>query len=587
MSAQALRDLAALPEDDEYRYDQTSLAPLVRLAGAIRVTSIASDGLFDVDDLDAAKTRSKVVGYVELGLDYHRYDAQLIKSILLGTGFTGITFLALMGVGWTLLRRAVKPLVDLQSPLRQLAEGASHIDVPVSHHREIGAIAGALERAAARVRDRDQSLRRLADYDDLTGLPNRRHFEELLAAELVSVPHQGASGALLFLDLDHFKNINDTVSHRTGDVVLRQLAARLSHAMREHDVVGRFGGDEFVVLLRNASDTAALAAAERLQKEIRDYPVVCEHRSFSLDASIGVTPLRGRFTAEELLAQADLACHQAKADGRGLVRVFEPGAGAVEDLKTVVDQVESLKQALREDRFELYFQPIMSLASGQYSHYEVLLRLLQDGEVISPGAFLGAAQRFGLMADIDRWVIRRAFERLAELRLAEPDLRFTINVSGASFADGKLDAFVAAELAEHGLDPGAVVFEITEQVAVGSLTAATRQIRALMALGCEFAIDDFGAGYSSLNYLKQLPMQYIKIDGAFIGRLIDSPVDQVIVRSIAEIAHSLGKRTVAEFVGSEATVALLRRLGIDYAQGFHIGRPAPVVAVASRRRDVG
>ncbi len=576
-----------MPEDDGYRYDETTLDPLVRLSGAIRTTSIASDGLFDVENLDDATTRSKVVGFVELGLDYRRYDQQLVSSGLLGSAFTAATCLALMLVGRVLLRRGVQPLVDLQSPLSQLAEGASHIDVPDSHHQEIAAIARALERAAARVRDRDRRLRRLADYDDLTGLPNRRHFEELLGAELAGVPHDGASGALLFIDLDHFKNINDTASHSAGDVVLRQVASRLSNAVTERDVIGRFGGDEYLVLLRGVADADARAVAERLLVEIRDYPVVCDHRSFSLDASIGMTSLCGRYDVEELLTQADMACHQAKADGRGLVRVFEPEAGAVQDLQTVVDQVEALRRALREDRFELYFQPIMCLASGEFSHYEVLLRLMDGGDAIAPGRFLGAAQRFGLMPDIDRWVIRRALARLAELRCADPDMRFTINVSGASFADGKLDTFVAGEIERHGLEPAAVVFEVTEQVAVGNVTEAARQIRALMTLGCEFAIDDFGAGYSSLNYLKQLPMHYIKIDGAFIGRLIDSPVDQVIVRSIAEIAHSLGKRTVAEFVGSEATVALLRKLGIDYAQGFHIGRPAPVVAVKARRQAVG
>ena len=202
-----------------------------------------------------------------------------------------------------------------------------------------------------------------------------------------------------------------------------------------------------------------------------------------------------------------------------------------------------------------------------------------DGQVLEPGSFLSAATRFGLMPDIDHWVIDHAFARLASLRRGHPDLRFTINVSGASFGDGQLTEFVADAFARHRLDPAAVVFEITEQVAVGSVADATRQIRELTALGCEFAIDDFGAGYSSLNYLKQLPVQYIKIDGAFVGRLMDSAVDQVIVRSVAQIAHTLGKKTVAEFVSSESALALLGRLGVDYVQGFHVGRPAPTLVV--------
>jgi diguanylate cyclase (GGDEF)-like protein len=586
LAGRDLAELAARPVQDAYRYDETSLAPLVRLSGPIRITSMASDGLFDVENLEDVEVRSEVVGFVELGLDYRSYDRELFQSVVLGSAVTGMTFLVLMLTGRVLLRRAVQPLVDLQAPLHQLADGRSRIDVPAAQHREIAAIAQALRRAASKIRYRDRSLRRLANYDGLTGLPNRRHLEELLGAELAAAGRSEA-GALLFLDLDHFKYINDTVGHTAGDVVLRQVASRLLNAVREEDVVARFGGDEYMVLLRNVSVADAVAAAGRLLAEIGEYPIICERRSFSLHASIGIAPLTPPYTVDELLAQADMACHQAKADGRNLIRVFEPEAGTVETLESDLSQLEKLKQALRDDRFVLYFQPIMRLKSGEYSHYEVLLRLADADGLVEPNAFLPAAARFGLMPDIDRWVISHALARLAELRGSMPGLRFTINVSGATFVDGKLDAFVAQELECHGLPAEAVVFEITEQVAVGSFTDATRQIRALMALGCEFAIDDFGAGYSSLNYLKQLPMQYIKIDGAFVGRLIDSPVDQVIVRSIAEIARVLGKETVAEFVGSEAAVALLRKLGIDYAQGHHIGRPAPKVVVAPLRRAAG
>ena len=586
LAGRDLAELAARPVQDAYRYDETSLAPLVRLSGPIRITSMASDGLFDVENLEDVEVRSEVVGFVELGLDYRSYDRELFQSVVLGSAVTGMTFLVLMLTGRVLLRRAVQPLVDLQAPLHQLADGRSRIDVPAAQHREIAAIAQALRRAASKIRYRDRSLRRLANYDGLTGLPNRRHLEELLGAELAAAGRSEV-GALLFLDLDHFKYINDTVGHTAGDVVLRQVASRLLNAVREEDVVARFGGDEYMVLLRNVSVADAVAAAGRLLAEIGEYPIICERRSFSLHASIGIAPLTPPYTVDELLAQADMACHQAKADGRNLIRVFEPEAGTVETLESDLSQLEKLKQALRDDRFVLYFQPIMRLKSGEYSHYEVLLRLADADGLVEPNAFLPAAARFGLMPDIDRWVISHALARLAELRSGMPGLRFTINVSGATFVDGKLDAFVAQELGCHGLPPEAVVFEITEQVAVGSFTDATRQIRALMALGCEFAIDDFGAGYSSLNYLKQLPMQYIKIDGAFVGRLIDSPVDQVIVRSIAEIARVLGKETVAEFVGSEAAVALLRKLGIDYAQGHHIGRPAPKVVVAPLRRAAG
>jgi diguanylate cyclase (GGDEF)-like protein len=571
-------DLAALalqPEHAGHRYDETSIAPLVRLTGAIRLTSLASDGLFDLDDLEHVETESTVVGFVELGLDYTGYDRQLLESMLFGIAATALVFLVLMMAARLLLRRAVQPLVDLQAPLRRLADGDYHIDLPDSDHREVAAIAQALRRAAASIRGRDSRLRRLANYDDLTGLPNRRFFEEQLAAELADATTGDATpAAVLFFDLDHFKYVNDTLGHTVGDMVLRQVAVRLSSAVRDNGVVARFGGDEFMVLLRRVTRPQALIWAEHLLREIRDYPLVIDSRSFSLSGTIGMALLSEHYTVDELLAQADMACHQAKADGRNLVRLYEPEAGAAERLKTDFEQVELLKNALREDRFALVFQPIMSLDTGAFTHYEVLLRLRQGDELILPGTFLTAAVRFDLMRDIDRWVIAHALARLSQLRRTSPGLRFTINVSGASFVGGELPAFVEQELARYQLPPSAVVFEITEQVAVGSFADATRQIEAIMELGCEFAIDDFGAGYSSLNYLKQLPMQYIKIDGGFIGKIVDSPVDQVIVRSIAEIARALNKKTIAEFIGDEAALLLLRELGIDYAQGHYVGKPA-------------
>ncbi|MEQ8860880.1 MAG: EAL domain-containing protein [Pseudomonadales bacterium] len=590
LSNAELADLDGRSGEDGYAYDDVSLAPLVRLSRAIRVTSMASDGLFDVQDLAQAPTRSELVGFVELGLDYRFYDEQLVRSVLIGSAATALTFLVLMLVGRIALRRAVRPLVELQAPLRQLAAGDPQIDIPVSEHREIAAIAQTLRHAVASILRRDRSLRRLANYDDLTGLPNRRHFEELLAEALSgSAPadRDADADALLFLDLDHFKYINDTLGHTAGDIILRQVAARLAAAVSKDDVVARFGGDEFMLLLRDVSMTEARQIAERLLAEIRDYPLVFERRSFNLNGSVGISRLVAPYTVDEVLAQADMACHQAKQDGRNLVRVFEPAAGALEVLQSDLDQLGKLKTALREDRFELFFQPILCLHSGEFSHHEVLLRLRDGDQLRSPGSFLSAATRFGLMRDIDRWVIGNALERLALLRKEDPSVRFTVNVSGASFDGGDLDQFVQQTLQRHRLPPSAVVFEITEQVAVGSFADASRQIRSLMDLGCEFAIDDFGAGYSSLNYLKQLPMQYIKIDGTFIGKIVDSPVDQVIVRSIAEIARTLHKKTVAEFVGDQATLEMVERLGIDYVQGFHVGMPGPSVSLAGPRRAVG
>jgi diguanylate cyclase (GGDEF)-like protein len=554
---------------------------LTGISTAILSESIRSDGLLDSVSLDDMQTTSEVIGYVELGLNYGGYYDRLIGSVGRASSAVALAFLVLALLGRFLLRRALKPLSDIQVPLQRLAEGDTNFQVESSPHQELAAITDGLNTAVTRIRERDAHLTRLANHDDLTGLPSRHHFMHLMARELQNLGDK--TGAVLFVDLDQFKYVNDTLGHAAGDVILKQAAERIRRPVRTRDTVARFGGDEFAVLLSGATRDDAMEISDRLMEAMSEEPLVFGTHSFNLNCCVGIATFDGQnFTPTELLAQADLACQQAKTDGRNRARVYEPELGTIESIKVDMGWSQKLQQALKNDLFVLHYQPILQLATDEVTHFEVLLRMQDGDEVHYPGAFLPAADRFGLTHDIDRWVIRHAIANLAWFRRRDDTIRFTINLSGGSFVDGDLVEFIVASLAEHDIPANAIVLEITEQVAVGSVNDAMTQINELIAIGCEFAIDDFGAGYSSLNYLKKLPVHYIKIDGTFIQKLTHSSTDQVIVQAVAQIAKVTGKKTVAEFVEDAATLKLLRDYGIDYAQGNFIGEPDSRIDLNSR-----
>ncbi len=576
-------DLQKRVETNDSHVVDESKRPYVRISKAITTESVTVTDLFSISSFKDMTTQSDIAGYVELGLDYSKYDRSLVSNVLAGSVFIFVAFVLLMGFGWLILRRAVRPLSVMEAPLHKLASGNFDIEVPASNHREIAAIGNALQTAAQNVQQRDKHLRKLASFDALTGMANRHHFLEQFEEKLSK-----SGGAVLFIDLDQFKNVNDTYGHAAGDEILTQCAERIRQAVRPDDLIARLGGDEFIMFVPEITAHSAKRIANQLLSDLGKYPLSYADKSFTIGCSVGVTIAKNDsiYTTAELVSQADVACRSAKAEGRNCVHLYREKAGDIEAIQGHVDWRQRIQHALMENLFELHYQPIMHTKSGSIKHYEALIRLREDGELYYPNSFLPAAERSGLMKDIDRWVIENAMTELAEQRKNNPELQFSINIAGNTFIDGAFTRFVRFQLNRLKLPASSIIFEITEQVAIGSLSDAIPQIEELVELGCTFAVDDFGTGYSSLNYIKRLPVQYIKIDGAFINGLCESTIDQTIVQAIADIAHIVGMKTIAEFVGDEATLQMVKKIGIDYVQGFHIGKPSPTLLDAPDEENV-
>ena len=419
-----------------------------------------------------------------------------------------------------------------------------------------------------------------ASHDPVTGLINRREFERRLCEFRLRARDHGERHALCYLDLDQFKIVNDTCGHGAGDQLLKQLTARLGTRVRESDVLARLGGDEFGLLLASCPLERAQALAEQVRDIVAQTRFEWEGRSFDLHASIGLVSIGADSPeAGDLLAQADAACNVAKQKGRNRVQIYETGDLDMARRHGEMQWVSRLTHALEEDRFELYCQAIVPLGEGA-RHCEVLLRLMdEDGRIVAPGEFIPAAERYDLMPAIDRWVIRHALATLGRRVAAGLGMDgevLAINVSGASLGEKDFEDFLRAEFDAHGVPLHRVCLEVTETAAVASLDQAAALIRSLRADGCRFALDDFGSGLSSFMYLKRLPVDYLKIDGSFVRTMIDDPVARATVQAIHTVGSAIGIRTIAEFVENDAILAQLREMGVDYAQGYGIGRPMPM-----------
>jgi len=483
-----------------------------------------------------------------------------------------------------------EPIFDINGEVVATFALYSHnSEVPAKNEIQlIEAISNLISIAIERKRA-DEKLSYQASHDSLTGLVNRGEFEQRIGRLLVTTKEDSSEHALCFLDLDQFKVVNDTYGHIAGDEMLRQLSLVLNNTVRHRDTLARLGGDEFGVLMEHCSLDDAHRVAMSILIAIQDYPFLWEGQSFTIGVSIGlvsITDITPNIT--ELLKSADAACYMAKDQGRNRIHVYNVDDAELAQRHGEMQWVTRLTQALEEDRFCLYAQAIVPLDSSMDKHYELLIRMIDEKDnVISPGDFLPAAERYNLISKIDRWVIKNAFTLLKNNPEFIKQINFcSINLSGQSITEKDFLDFIVTQLDKSGIEGKYICFEITETAAISNLNKATEFISVLKGLGCKFALDDFGSGLSSFGYLKNLPVDYLKIDGMFVKDIIDDPIDYAMVKSINEIGQVMGMQIIAEFVENDEIKNMLEAIGVNYGQGYGLGKPYSFEKLLERSNNV-
>lgn len=425
-----------------------------------------------------------------------------------------------------------------------------------------------------------------ASHDALTGLANRREFERALETAIADARQTQAHHVLCYLDLDRFKVVNDTCGHTAGDELLRQISGLLQNTLRPSDLLARLGGDEFALLLRRCSLKNARQVVERVVERIHSFRFLWNDNTFTVGASAGLVEINDNTENwARALSSADTAMYAAKEAGRNRLHVYQSDDLEIARRKGDMQWVSRVVKALEEDRFCLYAQRIAPADPQRSSRdrYEILLRMKdEDGQIVSPGAFMPAAERYDLMPALDRWVVRTLFSQLGqtvEWHTSNCRPLYMVNLSGASFNDDRFLAFLREQFWLHHISPSMVCFEITETVAISNLSQAVQFIHQLKQLGCCFALDDFGSGMSSLNYLKNLPVDYLKIDGHFIRNVEHDAIDAATIEAINHMGHVMGLQTIAEFVENDAILQKIQYLGVDFVQGYGIEKPCPFSAI--------
>jgi len=469
----------------------------------------------------------------------------------------------------TALGAAVKHVTDsADTKLRVLASGSDEITGLAT---EINGMLTAIDRSSS-------EMSHLVEHDPLTGLYNRRHFETELRREIDEYERLGGTGAILWIDLDHFKDINDSLGHAAGDELLRALGQYLSDETRAYCTMARLGGDEFGMLIPQTGGPEALAVAARLLQGLSSRTFLVSERELRISASVGVVcyPDQGTSTSE-LLARADIAMYQAKAKGGNQAIAWKADDAWTRHMAERLEVSERILAAIRENRLLLYAQPIFGAAKGGPERYELLLRMRAlDGSLIPPSEIIPTAERVGLIRDIDRWVVRRAIRLLALAHEQGRDVDFWVNVSGRAFDDEELLEIVESELRSTGAAPERLVFEITETSAIADVERADRFIGAIKRFGCRFAVDDFGSGAASFHYLKHLAVDFLKIDGSLVRGIGTDPADTHFVRAIIEMCRGLNIQSVAEWIETPRILEQISLTEVDFMQGFHLGMPEPL-----------
>lgn len=429
---------------------------------------------------------------------------------------------------------------------------------------------------------KNRQLAYQASHDPLTGLINRHEFECRVERAIQNAKVQATTHTLLYLDLDQFKIVNDTCGHAAGDELLQQLSQLLLGSVRHRDTLSRLGGDEFGMLFENCPLDKAVEIANSLLTSIQEFNFTWGESSFTLGISIGVVPIdHSTSDIASAMSAADSACYIAKEAGRNQLQIAHMGDRRLQQRHGEMQWASRLTRALEKDQFTLYFQPIIPCAnkSRHYTYLEILLRLIDDdGTVIAPGAFLYAAEKYNMVSSIDRWVIEHSMAWLAETEKSDGrPITISINISGQTIGSPDMLKFIIDKMEETGAPAGQIIFEVTETAAIENITSATSFMLTLRGCGFRFSLDDFGSGLSSFTYLKKLPVDFLKIDGAFVRDILSDPVDYAMVRSINELGQLLGKETIAEFVETTGLADELERMGVNYVQGYAFAKPRPLI----------
>jgi diguanylate cyclase (GGDEF)-like protein len=538
------------------------------------------------------------IGYVAVQLSREatisRQTKVLMKSFFITLGGVLLSLVLALRMG----RDITSPIRKLTEIVNALALGKLSSRVSGQAGGEFGILQDGINHMAEALELSHQTLQekiaaataRLswqATHDALTGLVNRAEFESRVMRALQSARQYERIHVLMFMDLDQFKIVNDSCGHAAGDALLRQITKVLHQHLRDRDTLARIGGDEFGVLLENCPMDMAIRVADALKKSVQEFRFLWQERVFKLGISIGVVSIdKDSVDVSHLLGAADAACYEAKDGGRNRIHIYQMQDEELREKRNEVLWVSRLSEALDNNRLHLYYQRIEPLQPGEGSqrHVEVLLRYEDDqGEHLLPHHFMPAAERYQLMPTLDRWVVENTLNLCQSFLTQDPgELIMAINLSGASLSNDEFLSFLQNKIAGLGKAARSICFEITETAAISNLGRVMAVISKLRQLGCKFALDDFGSGLSSLNYLKKLSVDYLKIDGAFVKEMASDPLDAAMVESIHTISSKMGLKTIAEFVENPATLQRLRDLGVDYAQGNWIHRPTPLTELCNQ-----
>ena len=559
--------------------------------------------LVEIDDFNsiaeteimAKKSHSELeIGkvYVELSnLSLQNIKQNLITKMLL-ISLLGLFLSAL--IAWWIGRNITKPIQEIAFAVNKVGEGLFAHTITENSSGELKtlqkgfnsmatSLKNAYEVMQDKINDATSMLTHQAQHDDLTGLINRREFEVRLERSLKSVHENGAQHVLCYLDLDQFKLVNDTCGHSAGDELLRQVSVLLANRMRDRDTLARLGGDEFGLLLENCSLTDANQITNTLLKLVQDYRFIHEDKIFNIGVSIGLVVINANFdNVSDIIHAADMACYSAKNAGRNQSFLFSSGDLEVKQRRSAVEAISDITDEIDDEQFMLYCQPIVPLSSNesQQHHYEILIRKISlDGNIMLPVTFIPSAERYLLMPNIDRWVIKNTFStyrQLLNISNEKCNYVFSINLSGTSLGDKSLLGYIREQFIIYAIPPECICFEITETAAIVNLKNTISLFSALRKMGCSFALDDFGSGMSSFMYLKNFEVDYLKIDGSFVKDMDTNKIDHAMVRSIHSVAEAMNIKTVAEFVENKAILKELKSIGVHYGQGLYLGEPIPI-----------